>query len=248
MGTRDYDDETVALTRELVERAAPKPQNANVPHRPRLSAEDLDQSLQAFLKRRHPGPLWAFAYDGTMWQRGTAAAETRPGRVFGVRRKFCIVDDEDYGTPDRPGLKLGLESGGSCAGVAYRLGEGNLENALRAEWARMAGGGSFEPAEVRVRSSDEVYWAVTFTANARHPGFAHGLSSSEVAMAIARASGKEGSCAEYLLRTLEMLDRFQLEDMPIARIGDKVARLLVESYLRNSRDQSPPHGIHDAAE
>ena len=66
-------------------------------------------------------PVWVFAYGSLMWNPEMAFAETRPAVLHGYHRRFCLYSRDYRGTPERPGLVLGLDRGGSCRGLARRL-------------------------------------------------------------------------------------------------------------------------------
>ena len=61
-------------------------------------------------------PVWVFAYGSLMWNPEMAFAETRPAVLHGFHRRFCLYSRDYRGTPERPGLVLGLNRGGSCRG------------------------------------------------------------------------------------------------------------------------------------
>ena len=65
--------------------------------------------------------LWVFGYGSLMWRPGFAYAEARHARLTGWRRCFCIYSVHHRGTPARPGLVLGLDRGGACEGIAFRI-------------------------------------------------------------------------------------------------------------------------------
>src|SRR5262245_36034065 len=65
--------------------------------------------------------LWVFAYGSLMWRPGFAYEEARRARLTGYRRCFCIYSVHHRGRPERVGLVLGLDRGGVCEGVAYRV-------------------------------------------------------------------------------------------------------------------------------
>src|SRR5512145_1517750 len=74
--------------------------------------------------------LWVFGYGSLMWQPGFAFVENVPGRLWGWRRSLCIYSTIYRGTPEEPGLVLGLEPGGSCRGIAFRVAAAQADETL----------------------------------------------------------------------------------------------------------------------
>ena len=68
-----------------------------------------------------PYDLWVFGYGSLMWRPGFAYEEAQHARLTGYRRCFCIYSVHHRGSPERPGLVLGLDRGGTCEGIAYRI-------------------------------------------------------------------------------------------------------------------------------
>src|SRR5438094_5362118 len=90
--------------------------------------------------RDSAAPMWLFAYGSLMWNPEMPFAERRPSLLRGWHRSFCLYSRDYRGTPERPGLVLGLDRGGSPRGIAYRLPADSLGTAIDQVWAReMAG-------------------------------------------------------------------------------------------------------------
>ena len=58
-------------------------------------------------------------------------AERVPAHMIGVHRALCIYSFDHRGTPERPGLVLGLDRGGACRGIAYRVAAKNRSATIR---------------------------------------------------------------------------------------------------------------------
>src|SRR5436305_5765840 len=69
------------------------------------------------------GDLWIFGYGSLIWKPGFDYLEARPAKLIGEHRALCIYSFVHRGTPEKPGLVLGLDRGGACQGMAYRIAE-----------------------------------------------------------------------------------------------------------------------------
>ena len=68
-----------------------------------------------------PRELWVFGYGSLVWRPGFVFAERHKALLRGWRRRLCVYSHVYRGTADRPGLVLGLDRGGACHGVAFRV-------------------------------------------------------------------------------------------------------------------------------
>jgi cation transport regulator ChaC len=87
--------------------------------------------------RASAAPVWVFAYGSLMWNPEMRFAERLPARIHGYHRSFCLYSPEYRGTREKPGLVLGLDRGGSCRGIAYRLAEATLATEIDLIWSAL---------------------------------------------------------------------------------------------------------------
>ena len=83
--------------------------------------------------------LYVFAYGSLMWDPGFRFVERRRGLLRGYHRAFCIYSHHYRGTPQNPGLVLGLAPGGACRGIVYRVAPADDKEVRAYLWEREIG-------------------------------------------------------------------------------------------------------------
>ncbi len=169
--------------------------------------------------------VWVFAYGSLMWNPAFHFEERIACRLYGYHRSFCLWTPIGRGTPDNPGLILGLERGGSCNGVAFRIHPDHVEEELRVVWTREMPTGAYRPTWVHLKTERGVIHGIAFVIDPSQPRYASKLSVDHAARSIATAAGKLGSCSEYLENTVKALDDLGIVDGGMHRILDRVREI-----------------------
>lgn len=148
--------------------------------------------------------LAVFAYGSLLWHCDFKPARQTPARLHGFSRQACIYSTHYRGTPQRPGLVLGLRHGGSCSGIALEL-PAKPEPALAALFERELFQGVYYPRLVRARAGGRTILSLAFIANPASPAYAPDLAPAAVRSIIAAARGRRGKCRDYWSNTCAQL-------------------------------------------
>lgn len=165
------------------------------------------------------GDPWVFAYGSLMWNPCFGYEEARPARLHGWHRSLCILSVVNRGSRERPGLALGLDRGGSCAGLAFRLAAAEVAAARERLWEREMLHAVYVPriAPLRLQGGRRVR-ALVFVAKPGHPQYTGDLPPEEAARLVAQGNGAYGTALDYLRNTVRHLDDFGIDDLPLRRV------------------------------
>ncbi len=170
------------------------------------------------------GDLHVFAYGSLLWRPGFAFTGRHPALLRGFHRRFCLWSHRYRGTSERPGLVLGLDRGGSCRGVAFRVAARDAAAVLHYLDDRELPDGAetvYHRRVLPVRMLDQggrMVRAVTYVANRACRLYCATLSEADAATAIAGAAGEMGSNREYLFNTLDQLAAMGVRDGGLERV------------------------------
>jgi cation transport protein ChaC len=178
-----------------------------------------EMELSKFLTLVPRGDLWVFGYGSLMWAPEFSYAERKTGRVHGYHRALCILSSRYRGTPDKPGLVMGLCPGGSCWGMAFRVQAGYAKDVLDALWKREMLNNVYVPKLVPVSlAGNQRVHALAFTADTKHRQFVDELDVQGRARLVAQGHGQRGRCVDYIRNTLDHMRELGVHDPHLARI------------------------------
>jgi len=172
--------------------------------------------------------LWVFGYGSLMWRPGFEHAERRPARLHGYHRSFCVYSHVHRGTPANPGLVFGLDTGGSCRGVAFRV-EAAQADAVRAysqEREQVTSVYVERMASVVLVDSVQRVEALCFVVDRAHEQYAGALDFDRQVELIVHGVGQSGKNPDYLKSTIDHMDEAGIADSELTRLWSAVeARL-----------------------
>lgn len=189
-----------------------------------LTEEELDWTLRAVMETHPSGEdIWIFGYGSLMWRPDFPFIDRQPALVHGFHRSFCVYSHVYRGTRERPGLVLGLDNGGSCSGVAYRVAAADASDAVEYLIRREMVTRVYMPRWVTARIGDGIVRAHTYTAAHNHIQYAGRLSEDEALRLILQGHGRSGPNTEYLSNTVSHLDALGINDQPLRRLHRRAA-------------------------
>ncbi len=169
-----------------------------------------------------PGDVWVFAYGSLLWDPGFRPAETRPALLRGWHRCFCVSSVIYRGTPEAPGLSLGLDRGGSCRGAALRIAEAERDAVLAYLAEREMPEEIYSARRVRLATDDGTVSGYALVVNRDHPLYVAGLDLDQAATRIATSAGARGPNTDYLAQTVAHLESLGIHDGALRRLLDRV--------------------------
>ena len=169
--------------------------------------------------------LWVFAYGSLMWRPGFVFLERLPARMIGVHRALCVFSFVHRGTPERPGLVLGLDHGGNCRGIAYRVAAG--KRAATIDYLRAR-----EQVTMVYRESRRAMWlkdnpqqcvaGLCYLVDRRHAQYAGRLSLDRQLQHVRQGHGKSGANRDYVIETVKALEALGLRESALHKLAERL--------------------------
>ena len=180
-----------------------------------------------------------FGYGSLMWRPGFPFIEQVPARLIGEHRALCVYSFVHRGTPEKPGLVLGLDRGGACRGIAFRVAESDraetvaylrareqvtsvYREVMRSVWLQ---------SDARQRVS-----ALTYVVDRGHVQYAGRLSAAEQLRHVKQGHGQSGANRDYVLATVKAIEAEGFRDTQLHQLATML------------RDDHAPHPRPEAGE
>ena len=171
------------------------------------------------------GDLWVFGYGSLMWRPGFASIERVPARLIGLHRALCVYSFVHRGTPERPGLVLGLDRGGMCRGIAYRVAAaaraetiGYLRSREQVTTVYIE---TMRQIELEDRARRRVR-ALCYTVDRSHVQYAGRLTLAGSLHHVRQGHGRSGANRDYVLETVQALEALGYREGDLHRLAEQL--------------------------
>ena len=170
--------------------------------------------------------FWIFGYGSLMWKPNFSYLEAQPALLRGYHRSLCVYSIRHRGTPEKPGLVMGLDRGGSCRGQAFLLAAGEVPNIMTYLYKREMETNCYNPKFLNVKLLDQrKVKAFHFLVRRDHEQYTGKLSVVEAAELVLSGSGPKGTSLEYLENTLHHLNRLGINKGKLHNIYEQAINM-----------------------
>ena len=166
--------------------------------------------------------FWVFGYGSLMWRPDFPYAERRTAYLSGAHRSLCVYSWVHRGTPSAPGLVLGLDRGGACRGIAYRVAPSHRDSVVAYLRDREQVTGVYQERIRRIEVEGVSAAALTFTVDRSHAQYAGKLDEETQFSIVRDASGKSGMNRDYVIATADHLAELGIRDDLLARLAARL--------------------------
>jgi len=178
------------------------------------------------------GELWVFGYGSLMWNPGFDFVERVPARLIGEHRALCVYSFVHRGTPEQPGLVLGLDRGGACRGIAFRVADPHRLATVAYLREREQVTSVYREVKRSVWLDDDArrrVSALTYVVDRGHTQYAGRLTPAEQLRHVRQGHGRSGPNRDYVIATVRALEAQGCRDPQLHQLAEAL------------RDDAPAH-------
>jgi cation transport protein ChaC len=178
-----------------------------------------------------PAFEWVFGYGSLMWRPDFDFIEKRPAKLIGAHRALCVYSHVHRGSPEKPGLVLGLDRGGACRGIAFRVADKNREAIVRylreREQVTSVYRETVRPV-LLLEGKENRSRALCYLVDRSHEQYAGHLPRERQLELVLQGNGRSGANPDYVLATVKELETLGIRDATLewlaARLKSGTAR------------------------
>jgi cation transport protein ChaC len=177
------------------------------------------------IDNRADDDLWVFGYGSLIWRPGFDYLDRVPAHTIGLHRSLCVYSFDHRGTPERPGLVLGLDFGGACRGIAYRVAA--VKRAATMGYLRER-----EQTTAVYREMMRGVWlegqperrieALCYVVDRGHPQYAGRLTHDRQLHVVRQGHGRSGNNRDYVLETVKALEALGIVDHDLHVLAERL--------------------------
>jgi glutathione-specific gamma-glutamylcyclotransferase len=171
------------------------------------------------------GDLWVFGYGSLMWRPGFPYIERIEARLIGAHRALCVYSFVHRGTPERPGLVLGLDRGGACRGIAFRVAAADRAATVAYLRAREQVTAVYREAVRRIwleHTPQEAVPALCYVVDRAHPQYAGRLSLEQQLHHVRQGHGQSGANRDYVIATVAAMEALGLRESELHLLAERI--------------------------
>ncbi|HME30845.1 MAG TPA: gamma-glutamylcyclotransferase [Pseudolabrys sp.] len=169
--------------------------------------------------------FWVFAYGSLMWRPGFDFLERRNARLVGAHRALCVYSFVHRGTPEKPGLVFGLDRGGNCRGIAYRVAASRRSETVKYLRGREQVTRVYRETWRRIWLDDdpqESVHALCYVVDRGHRQYAGQLGFAEQLHYARQGHGRSGACRDYVLASMKELQKLEIRDVRLQALAEQL--------------------------
>jgi cation transport protein ChaC len=166
--------------------------------------------------------LWVFGYGSLMWRPGFAFIEQVPARLIGEHRALCVYSFDHRGTPEKPGLVLGLDRGGACRGIAFRVAAKRRDETVEYLRGREQTTNVYREVMRSVWLENEArerVSALAYVVDRGHVQYAGRLTPADQLRYVQQGHGRSGNNRDYVLSTVKSIEAQGFRDPQLHQLA-----------------------------
>ncbi|MGB0505862.1 MAG: gamma-glutamylcyclotransferase [Pikeienuella sp.] len=184
----------------------------------RHTDEVREDGRRKFLSTIPAGDLWVFAYGSLMWDPAIFVSEIRQATLTGYHRSFCLKSVLGRGTEEFPGLMAGLDTGGSCHGLAMRIEASKVETETKQLWCREMLMHAYRPEVLPINTPKGSINAVAFVIDQTAANYQPNLTDDQTSFMLATGEGELGSSLDYISKLADQFEAIGIHDPDLKQL------------------------------